>query len=125
MTIGTWTPLTNLLPDTFGAATEKLLSDGTIMIQGGGAVEASKTWYKLTPDATGSYLNGTFGPRASTGLERLFFGSNVLPSGKVAVLGGEFSGPNTVGNTTNTAEIYDPVADHLCALAERPQGFRG
>ena len=33
---GTWTPLTNLLPDTFGPAAEMLLSDGTAMILGGG-----------------------------------------------------------------------------------------
>jgi hypothetical protein len=33
---GTWTPLTNLLPDPFGATHEMLLSDGTVMIQIGG-----------------------------------------------------------------------------------------
>src|SRR6516225_12123894 len=91
---GTWTPLTSLLPDTFGATHEMLLSDGTVMIQGGGAQATSKNWYKLTPDATGSYINGAFSARASMSLERLFFGSNVLPSGKVFLVGGEFSGPN-------------------------------
>ena len=35
-----------------------------------------------------SYINGTFSPLAPMGLERLFFHSNVLPSGKVFVLGG-------------------------------------
>src|SRR6516225_8246919 len=85
---GTWTPLTNFLPDAFGATHEMLLSDGTVMIQGGGASVASKNWYKLTPDTNGSYIDGTFSPRASMNLERLFFGSNVLPSGKVFLLGG-------------------------------------
>ena len=93
---GTWTPLTNLLPDAFGATHEMLLSDGTVMIQDGGAQTTSNRWYKLAPDATGSYINGTFSPRASMSLERLFFGSNVLPSGKVFLVGGEFSGPVTV-----------------------------
>src|SRR5262249_26282368 len=77
---GTWTPLTNLLPDTFGAATEMLLSDGTVMILGGGDVATSKNWYKLTPDANGSYVNGTFSPRAPMSLARIAFPSNVLPS---------------------------------------------
>jgi hypothetical protein len=59
---GTRTPLTNLLPDPVGATTEMVLSDGTVMIQGGGGF-ASNDWYKLTPDDGGSYINGTFSPR--------------------------------------------------------------
>src|SRR6516225_1019610 len=92
---GSWTPLTNLLPDTFGATHEMLLSDGTVMIQGGGAQATSKNWYKLAPDATGSYITGTFSARASMSLPRLFFGSNVLPSGNVFLVSGEYSGPST------------------------------
>jgi hypothetical protein len=84
---GIWTPLTNLLPDTFGATHEMLLSDGTVMIQGGGAQATSNNWYKLAPDTTGSYITGTFSPRASMNLPRLFFGTNVLPSGKVFLVG--------------------------------------
>jgi hypothetical protein len=109
---GTWTPLTNPLPDMFGATHEMLLSDGTVMIQGGGAQATSKNWYKLAPDATGSYINGTFSPRASMSLERLFFGTNVLPSGKVFLVGGEFSGPNAQEpKLSSKGEIYDPVTD--------------
>src|SRR5262249_17096218 len=118
---GTWTPLTNLLPDTFGAAAEMLLSDGTVMILGGGDVVASKNWYKLTPDASGSYINGTFSPRASMHLERGPSPPRVRPSGKVFVLGGEFSGPATTQNWTNKGEPYDPVTDSWPPLPNPPE----
>jgi hypothetical protein len=82
------------------------------MIQGGGAQTVSNKWYKLTPDATGSYINGTFSPRASMNVPRLFFGSNVLPSGDVFVLGREFAPPNPDQPAANKqGEIYDPVTD--------------
>src|ERR1700724_3167277 len=37
------------------------LTDGTVMVQGYGASD----WWKLTPDKTGSYLNGTWTQLAS------------------------------------------------------------
>jgi mono/diheme cytochrome c family protein len=121
---GTWTPLTNLLPDPFGATHEMLLSDGTVMIQGGGAQTVSNKWYKLTPDATGSYINGTFSPRASMNVPRLFFGSNVLPSGDVFVLGGEFAPPNPP--TSAAAPTDDSVGARLfqrhCAKCHHASG---
>jgi hypothetical protein len=121
---GTWTPLPNLLPDPFGATHEMLLSDGTVMIQGGGAQTVSNKWYKLTPDATGSYINGTFSPRTSMHVPRLFFGSNVLPSGDVFVLGGEFAPPNPNQPAANKqGEIYDPVTDSWTPIPDHPEGF--
>src|SRR5262249_14283157 len=117
---GTWTPLTNLLPDPIGAATQMLLSDGTVMILGGGDVATSKNWYKLTPDANGSYVNGTFSPRAPMSLERISFPSNVLPSGKVFVMGGEVSGPTIVPNWKNKGELYDPVTASWTPLPNHP-----
>ena len=52
----------------------------------------SASWYRLTPNSSGSYINGTWTTLASMGTARLFFASNVLTSGKVMVLGGEYSG---------------------------------
>jgi hypothetical protein len=120
---GTWTPLTNLLPDP-GANTMMLLSDGSVMVEGG-AGSTSKNWFKLTPDATGSYINGTFSPLAPMGLERLFFPSNVLPNGKVSVMGGEFTGTPARLTTTNTGELYDPVANSWTPLPTFPGGSFG
>ncbi len=97
-----------------------LLSDGRVMAQGG-AGNASKQWSALTPDATGNYVNGTWAPLPSMGLERLYMGSNVLPSGKVFVVGGEYSGPATTQNFTPTGEIYDPIANTWTAIPDFPQ----
>src|SRR5438105_1066880 len=88
---GTWTPLANLAPS--GAGSMMLLTDGTVLMQGGGSQQADNTWYQLTPTAGGDYINGTWSQAASMRLERLYFGSNVLPSGKAFVLGGEYSDP--------------------------------
>src|SRR5205823_2266186 len=96
----------NGAPDAIG--TMMLLSDGTVMAQGSGV---TKSWFKLTPDTSGSYTNGTWSSLADMSLERLYFGSNVLPSGKVFVLGGEYSGPLGLQNIVNTGEIYDPVTN--------------
>jgi hypothetical protein len=87
-----------------------LLSDGAVMVEGGSG-NASTAWYKLTPDSTGSYIQGTWSKLASMHLARTDFASNVLTDGRVFVLGGEYSGPNSALNLTNTGEIYDPVAN--------------
>ena len=44
-----------------GAYLAFLLTDGTVMFQGNN----SATWSKLTPDSSGSYLNGTWSQLAS------------------------------------------------------------
>src|SRR3954449_4690161 len=75
-----WTPLSHLVPDGGGANSLMLLSDGGVMVHGGGVLD-SKNWYRLTADSTGSYINGTFSSLAPMSLERLDFPSNVLPSG--------------------------------------------
>ncbi len=117
---GTWTPLANLAPSTTG--TMLLLSDGTVMVQGGGV---TNTWYRLTPDATGRYVNGTWSERSPMSLQRLYFASNVLPDGRVLVLGGEYSGSQGQTNWTHTAEIYDPAADSWRSAASFPQARFG
>ena len=93
-----------------------LLTDGTVLVheeQDGG--EAN--WYKLTPDIFGSYVNGTWSQVASipTALiyAPLFFGSQVLPDGRLTVIGGEYNSAINCPNgcwVTNGA-IYDPVAN--------------
>src|SRR5438105_7209357 len=82
-----WSALPNLAPT--GIGTMMLLTDGTVMAQGGGV---TSNWFRLTPDANGSYVNGTWSSIASMGTPRLYFASNVLPDGRVFILGGEYSG---------------------------------
>src|SRR5262249_1751870 len=120
----TWTPLTNQFPDPGGTGTMILLSNGTVMVQDNGAKAAQyNQWFQLTPDASGNYANGTWSQLASMSTQRLYFASNVLPSGKVFVLGGEFSGRKLAGNITNTGEIYDPVANTWSPIAPYPERF--
>src|SRR5262249_46634893 len=99
-----------------------LLSNGTVMAQGGGV---SKTWLQLKPDANGNYANGTWSSLASMSTQRLYYGSNVLPSGKVLIVGGEYSGLAGAKNVTNTGEIYDPVANTWSTIANFPQNAFG
>ncbi len=117
---GTWTPLVNLAPSTTG--TMLLLSDGTVMVQGGGV---SNAWYRLTPDAAGSYSDGTWSQRASMSLQRQYFASNVLPDGQVLILGGEYSGSQGQATWTHTAEMYDPATDSWSGAASFPQSRFG
>ena len=124
---GSWTALTNLAPDTSG--TMLLLADGTVMMHDNdnffGTVVNRDRWYRLTPDASGSYVNGTWSQLASMSTQRLFFASNVLPDGRVFVLGGEYSGPQGQQNWTNTGEIYNPVSNTWTNIANFPRSQFG
>jgi hypothetical protein len=111
----TWVPLTNLNP---GGSTQIMLqlTDGTILVQ----AYDGKTWTKLTPDIHGSYINGTWSSVGSQIVPREYFASQVLPNGKVWVMGGEYSGPQLQANWTNSAEIFDPVAGTWSMAASYP-----
>jgi hypothetical protein len=113
-----------------GSETMLLLPDGRVMVQSGGNVAnsdgttrnvASNQWFRLTADSAGNYANGVWTNIHDMGTERLFYASNVLPDGRVLVLGGEYSGAASDQNWTNTGEIYDPVADTWSTIANFPQ----
>jgi len=101
--VGSWTPLGRQAPN--GISTMLLLTDGTVMAQGSDTGGTSNNWYKLTPDAGGSYVNGTWTQLASMHQTRQYYASVVMANGQVFVAGGEYS---DAGSDTNTAEIYDP-----------------
>jgi len=116
-TAGTWTSLTNNLGQNL--SNPLLLTDGTVIAH----VSCSGSWYKLTPDITGSYVNGTWSSIASLppGYEPRFFGSAVLPDGRVMIEGGEYN----VGCTevwTTAGAIYDPLANTWTAVSP-PSGW--
>jgi hypothetical protein len=120
---GNWALLTNAAPGNVG--TMMLLSDGTVMAQQAGV---SNNWYSLTPQApSGSYLDGVWAKRNPMGLTRLFFASNVLPSGKVLVVGGEYTNAATPTKPTfnNTGQIYDPVSNQWSGITNFPQSQFG
>lgn len=114
-----WTQLTNLAPS--AAGTMLLLTDGTVMVQG----NPVDTWMQLTPAANGSYANGTWSSLAPMTLPRLYFASHVLQSGKVWVLGGEYTGTPLAPSWTNTGEVFDPVANSWSPIANHPEANFG
>lgn len=94
-----------------------LLTDGSIMIQerssAFGQSVGVRRWWKLTPDGSGSYANGSWSRLADSNQDRLYFASAVLADGRVIVCGGEYSDASGSfsQDDTNTCEIYDPVAN--------------
>jgi len=113
---GTWTPLTRQAPDFTG--TMLLLTDGTVMVQG---YSPGNNWMRLTPDATGSYVNGTWSNRAPMSIPRLYFASHVLQSGNVWVLGGEYAGFGLPAVWTNTGERYNTLTNTWSPIAHHPE----
>ena len=99
---GTWTPLVNGAPS--GIETMLLLTDGTVLAQGGGGA-AVTTWHRLTPDVHGSYVNGTWSSPTPMNNTRLYYSSDVLRDGRVLIAGAEY------GTGTTNSEVYDPVND--------------
>ena len=117
----TWTPLKN--QPTFltnGAGPALLLTDGTIMVHNA----CGSDWWRLTPDNTGSYINGTWKQLASlpSGYAPLYYASALLPDGRVIVEGGEYNVDCNNGSWTNLGAIYDPVKDKWTSV-NPPSGW--
>ena len=108
--------LAHQAPD--GAGIMFLLTDGTVFAQG----NAGGDWWKLTPDKTGSYVNGTWAQAASlpSGYVPYAMSSAVLADGRVVIAGGEYNNGNFT--LTNLCAIYDPVANTWTKLAA-PKGW--
>ena len=111
-----WQPLTN--QPGFRASTALLLTDGTVMVQDSNQSD----WWRLTPDESGSYVNGTWSQLASlpAGYAPLYYSSAVLADGRVVVVGGEYNNFQMV--ETNLGAIYDPVNNIWSAL-QPPDGW--
>ena len=103
---GVWTPLNNMAPDT-NVGVMLLLSDGTVMAKTISCAcdTIGNVWDKLTPDSTGSYINGTWSRLSPMHDTRLYFASQVLKDGRVFVAGGEY------GSGKYTAETYNPLTN--------------
>jgi hypothetical protein len=115
VTSGTWTPVANT--PAFAGSNPLLLPDGTVMLQASGTAG----WWKLTPDNTGSYINGTFTQLASTGTYApTYYAEAVLPDGRVIVEGGEYLSGSEVDTTQG--KIYNP-ATNTWATMTPPAGW--
>jgi len=107
------TQLKNQPPD--GAEETWQLTDGTILAQGYG----NSDFWVLTPDKSGSYVNGTWAQVASLSYDPYAEASQVLADGRVIVEGGEYSN-NFNFTLTNQGEIYDPVKQTWSKLKHPP-----
>jgi hypothetical protein len=136
ITSGVWTALNNS-PPLFASAGTFLLTDGRVLMED--AELTNVAWWTLTPDITGSYINGTWtkvaspGPcpngqnSGSTTYAPLYYASAVLPDGRFVMVGGEYDYNYTYYNGTgevwtDQGAIYDPVANTWTCIAA-PQGW--
>ena len=123
---GTWRPLNHrppmpdiIDPDTGaflsqgGASFPLLLTDGSVIVQNvnSHAIHADGSVLKLTPDANGSYLNGTWSQLASVPYIPVAAAQAVLADGRVIIEGGEYTGVYEDFTLTNQGAIYDPVTN--------------
>lgn len=117
-----WQSLTNSPP--FAPGAMFLLTDGSVMVQALANGAGSPDWWRLSPDSTGSYVNGTWSQLAS--LPSYYgpgaYAAAVLPDGRLAIEGAEYN--NDVLNWNNQGAIYDPLANAWTMVAP-PNGGTG
>ncbi|MGB8012873.1 MAG: hypothetical protein WCF68_14770 [Terriglobales bacterium] len=112
----TLTTLKHQPPD--GVIISYQLTDGTVMVQGNNYSD----WWKLTPDNTGSYVNGTWTQLASlpSGYAPYANASAVLADGRLIIEGGEYNFNNFT--LTNLGAIYNPTTNTWTAVPA-PKGW--
>ena len=119
-TAGTWTHTATAPPSAVAHAL--LLTDGSVLVNSFFFSNHVDTWYRLVPDSTGSYVNGTWvnAGNLPTGYNPLYFASSVLPNGQVAMLGGEYNNGSAVWTTLGA--LYNPKTNKWSKLAA-PTGW--
>lgn len=118
-TAGAWTATTAAPPSP--VAHPLLLSDGSVLINSFFFEPHTDSWYRLVPDKTGSYVNGTWvnAGSAPAGYNPLYFASQVLPQvGAVAIFGGEYNNGSPVWTTLGA--LYVPYLNKWIGLSAPP-----
>jgi hypothetical protein len=116
-----WTKIASPSPGAgSGPANVALLTDGSVLVSDPQRFDGDPwyRWYRLRPDSTGSYANGTWIAAASSSIGRQFAPAYVLRDGRYFICGGEYTSDSYevathTNSSTNRArcEIYDPVLD--------------
>ena len=119
-TAGTWQALKTAPASAVGHML--LLTDGSVLVNSYFFSNHTDSWYRLIPDSTGSYINGHWvnAGSAPAGYNPLYFASEVLPSGQVVVIGGEYN--NGADAWTTLGAIYSPHSNTWASLAA-PTGW--
>ncbi|HTB31110.1 MAG TPA: T9SS type A sorting domain-containing protein, partial [Bacteroidia bacterium] len=108
--------VTNNAPN-YNQGVTLLLTDGSVMCHNSSGGGYGTGWDRLIPDASGSYINGTWGSIASMNYDRLYFSSQVLPDGRVYVAGGEYGAGGIHG------EVYSPFTNSWTLCDSIPAGW--
>jgi len=97
-----------------------LLTDGRVLVHE--EQDYAQNWYALIPDNTGGYINGIWVKVASLphGYRPLYFGSVVLPDGRVIIEGGELN--NYKQEFTTKGAVYDPAKNTWTSI-KPPAGW--
>ena len=108
--IGTWTKVTTPAPDANNGGMI-VMSNGSLFLHSssGGTQGDGTIWDILTPDSTGSYINGTWSQSAPMNQERFSFSSEMLMSGNIYVAGGEYGTDGTQAGYH--VEVYNPLTN--------------
>jgi hypothetical protein len=93
------------------------MTDGTVMVH-----DNDTSWWRLTPDKTGSYVTGTWssGGQLPAGYGPRYFASAVLPDGRLEVNGGEYNLLSKTEVETNLGAIYNPFTNTWAKVAPPP-----
>ena len=119
-TAGTWTKTKNAPASEVAHAI--LLNDGSVLVNSMFFQNHADPWYRLIPDSTGSYINGTWvnAGTAPSGYNPLYFASQLLPDGRVVIFGGEYNNGSAVWTTKGA--VYNPVNNTWTSLTA-PAGW--
>jgi hypothetical protein len=118
---GTWADVAHVPFSGEGGEAPLVLTDGTVMIKQAFTGSAG-VWYKLAPDSTGNYTDGTWTKLAAmpAGYSPDFFAEQVLPDGNVLIEGGEYNDSSAAW--TNKGALYNPVANSWTSISP-PSGW--
>lgn len=117
-TAGTWTATSTPPPSAVAHAV--LLTDGSVLVNSFFFTNHADPWYRLVPDATGSYIHGTWKSAGTmpSGYNPLYFASSVLPNGQVVVMGGEYNNGGSVWTTLGA--VYNPASNKWTSITSPP-----
>lgn len=121
-TSASFVTLANQPPDPGGLTL--LLTDGSVLMQ---SSSDAGVLYNLRPDASGSYVHGTWHQLTSppAGYAPYAGSEVVLADGRVLFVGGEYNQnqyvlPFAPSGLTNMSAVYDPVTDSWTMIAPPP-----
>ena len=100
-----------------------LMTDGSVLTQSG---RSWSQWYRYTPDAQGSYADGTWTQVGSlqSGYAPDAYASDVLADGRLVISGGEYNaGGNYQLQLVNLGAVYDPTTATWSPLGH-PKGWK-